>query len=78
MGFGNCSMFCCALLCVHSGFAIISMGKRDLAALFCLSCWCLVFVMWLFLTMQWVCLQFVIIVFPDHTHYFLSMFYTET
>ena len=27
-------MFCCALLCVHSSFAIISMGKRDLVALF--------------------------------------------
>ena len=23
MGFCNCSMFCCALLCVHSSFAII-------------------------------------------------------
>ena len=28
VGFCNCSMFCCALLCVHSSFAIISMGKR--------------------------------------------------
>ena len=26
--FSNCCMFCCALLCVHSSFAIISMGKR--------------------------------------------------
>ena len=25
-------------------------------------------VMRLFLTMPWVCLQFVIVVFPDHTH----------
>ena len=25
-------------------------------------------VVWLFLTMPWVCLQFVIVVFPDHTH----------
>ena len=24
--FCNCSMFCCALLCVHSSFAIIMMG----------------------------------------------------
>ena len=24
----------------------------------------------LFLTMPWVCLQFVIVVFPDHAHYF--------
>ena len=27
VGFNNCSMFCCALLCVHSSFAIISMGS---------------------------------------------------
>ena len=44
MGFCNCSMFCCALLCVHSSFAIISMGKRELVALLCLSSWCLVIV----------------------------------
>ena len=28
MGFGNCSMFCCALLCVHSSFAIIYREER--------------------------------------------------
>ena len=28
MGFCNCSMFCCALLCVHSGFAIILIGEE--------------------------------------------------
>ena len=27
-------------------------------------------VVWLFLTMSRVCLQFVIVVLPDHTHYF--------
>ena len=31
-----------ALLCVHSSFTIISMGKRELVALLCLSSWCLV------------------------------------
>ena len=36
VGFCNyCSMFCCALLCVHSSFAIIWMGKRELIVLFC-------------------------------------------
>ena len=25
-------------------------------------------VVWLFLEVLWVCLQFVIVVFPDHTH----------
>ena len=39
MGFCNCSMFCCALLYVHSSFAIIPMGKRELVALLCLSSW---------------------------------------
>ena len=34
MGFCNCSMFCCALLCVHSSFAIILIGKNELDALF--------------------------------------------
>ena len=29
--------------------------------------WCLVIVVWPFLAMPWVCLQFVIEVFPDHT-----------
>ena len=29
MGFCNCSMFCCALLCARSSFAIISMEKRE-------------------------------------------------
>ena len=68
MGFCNCSFFRYALLCVHSCYAIISMGKRELVALLCLSSWCLMIVVWLFLTMPWVCLKFVIVVFPDHTH----------
>ena len=55
--FCNSSMFCCALLCVHSSFAIISMGKRELDALLCLSFWCLVIVVWLFLTMSRICLS---------------------
>ena len=33
MGICNCSMFCCTLLYVHSSFAIILMGKRELVAL---------------------------------------------
>ena len=72
MGFCNCLMFCFALLYVHSSFAIISMGKRALVALLCLSSWCLVIVVWLFLEMQRVCLQLVV-VFPDHTNYFLKL-----
>ena len=33
MGVCNCSRFCCTLHYVHSSFAIISMGKRELVAL---------------------------------------------
>ena len=60
-------MFCCTLLNVHSSIAIILMGKRELVALLNLSSWCLVMVEWLFLAVQWGCLRFVIVVFPDHT-----------
>ena len=67
-------MFCCALLCVHFIFAITSMGKRELVTLLCLSSLCLVNVVWLFLTMPWVCLQFVIVVFSDHTHLLILLF----
>ena len=61
-------MFCCTLLYIHSSFAIILMDKRELVALLSLSSWCLVIVVWLFLAVPWVCLQFVIVVLPDHTH----------
>ena len=63
-------MFCCTLLCVHSSIAIILMGKRELVALLNLFSWCLVMVERLFLAVPRGCLQFVIVVFPDHTHYF--------
>ena len=62
VGVCNCSMFCRTLLYVHSSIAIILMGKRALIALLNLSSWCLV--------MPQGCLQFVIVVFPNHTHYF--------
>ena len=68
MGVCNCSMFCCMLLYVHSSIAIILMGKRELIALLNLSSWCLVVVERLFLAVPQGCLQFVIVVFPDHTH----------
>ena len=68
VGVCNCSMFCCTLLYVHSGIAIILMGKRELIALLDLSPWCLVMVERLFLTVPRGGLQFVIVVFPDHTH----------
>ena len=68
MGYCNSYKFCCALLCVHSSFAIILVGKRELVALLCLSARYLVIVVWLFLKIPRVCLQFVILVYPNHTH----------
>ena len=44
------------------------MGKRKLVALLSLCSWCLLMVVLLFLAVPWVCMQFVIVVFPDHTH----------
>ena len=68
VGVCNCSMFCCTLLHVHFSITIILMGKRELVALLNLSFWCLLMVEQLFLAVPWGCLQFVIVVFPDHTH----------
>ena len=72
-------MFCCMLLYVHSSIAIILMGKRELIALLNLSSWCLVMVEQLFLAVPRGCLQFVIVVFPDHTHIlFLGLLFEHT
>ena len=77
MGVCNCTMFCCTLLYVHSSIAIILMGKRELIALLNLSSCCLVMVERLFLAVPLGCLQFVIVVFPDHTH-LLFFYYGQT
>ena len=74
MEFCNCSMFCCALLYVHSSFAIILTGKRELVALLCLSSWSLTIVVWVFLMLPWVCMQLVIVVFPYDTHLQCTIF----
>ena len=58
-----------ALMCTHAS-AIILMWKRELVVFLSLSSYCLVIVVWHFLHVPWVCLQFVIVVFPDHAHYF--------
>ena len=68
----NCSRFFFVRYFL-SGFAIILMGKRVLVALLSLSCCCLVNVVLLFLAVPWVCLQFVIVVFPDYTHIFATV-----
>ena len=64
------------LLCVHSSFSIILNRKRKLVALLLLSYRWLVTVnvLWLFLTVPWVGLQCVNVVFPDHTHLLFGSF----
>ena len=71
-------MLCCTLLFVHSSIAIILMGKRELVALSLLnlSSWCLVMVERLFLAVPLGCLRFAIVVFPDHTHFFVHCTFT--
>ena len=68
VGFLRLSLFCYALRCVHSSFAIILKRKRKLVALLLLSYRCIVTIndLWLFLTVPWAGLQYVIVVFPDH------------
>ena len=70
VGFLCLSLFYYVLLCVLSSFAIILKRKRKRIALLLLSYRCIVTinVLWLFLTVSWVGLQCVIVVFPDHTH----------
>ena len=60
------SLFCYVVLSVLSSFAIILIGRES---------WLLYFVflnvsvLWLSLTMLWVGLRCVVVVFPDHTHF---------
>ena len=49
VGFCSWYMFCCALRCVHSSFAVILMGKKELVDLLSLPSWCLLIVVLLFL-----------------------------
>ena len=69
------SLLCYALLCVHSSIAIILKRKRELVSFLLLSYGCLVTVsaLCLFITVPWVGLQCVIVVFPDHTHLLLEI-----
>ena len=78
VGVCNCSMFCCTFLYDYSSIAIILMGKGELVALLNLSSWCLVMVERLFLVVPRSCLQFVIVVFPDHNNllFLLDLSYT--
>ena len=69
-------LFCYALLCAHSSFEIILKRKRKLVALLLLSYRCIVTinVLWLFLKVPWVGLQYVIVIFLIILTYFLNHF----
>ena len=68
MGVLFLSLLCYALLCVHSSFAIILRRKAGCLSISVLQMYFTINVLWLFLTVPWVGLQCVIVVFPDHTH----------
>ena len=61
---------CYVFHCVHSSFAIVLKENVKRVALLLLSYrfFAIVNVLWLFLTVRWVGLQCMIVVFPDHTH----------
>ena len=65
------SLVCLALFSIHSSFAIILKRKRKLVALHVLSYRSLdtVNVLWLFLAVSWVGLQYVIVAFLDQTRF---------
>ena len=70
------TLTCSTLLNVHSSFAIILMGKRKLVAL-------LIFLVFYDCCVAYplcamVCLQFVIVVFPDHTHLLFLSYVNNT
>ena len=77
MGDLSLSLFCYALLCVHSSFAIILKRKRKVVALLLLSYRCIVTinVPWFFFTVPWAGLQCVTMVWSDHIH---LLFYKGT
>ena len=77
VGVLSLSLFCYALLCIHSSFAFILKRQRKLVALLLLSYRCIVAinVLWLFLKVPRVGLQCVIVVFSEHTHLLLKLSY---
>ena len=73
------SLFRYAILSVHSSFIIILSRKRELMDLLFLSFGCLgtLNVLWLFLMVPWVGLQCVIVVCPNHTHFWFCKIAVE-
>ena len=72
------SLYCCAVLCVLTIFAIIPLGKIERAwsltfIVFWMLC-CYYFFICLILTVSSFGRWFVIVAFPDHTHLLFAMF----
>ena len=70
------SLFWYPLLCVISSIALILTRKRDLVTLHLLSFRCVVTVnvLWIFLMVPRVGSQYVIVVYPDHTHLLFTLY----
>ena len=75
MGVLCLSLLCYTLLCDPYSFAIIMKRKKKLVALLVLSYICIatINILWLFLAVPWVNLQYVIVVCPDHTFTFYNI-----
>ena len=58
-------------LIVTNKDALLNFTNKD--ALLNLCSRCHIMVEWLFLAVPWGCLGFMIVVFPDHTHYFCML-----
>ena len=73
--FCNCSVLLCVALCPYWFYNHFDGGERaGCFALPCLTCWCLVVVVWLFIAVPRVCLPFVICYFLIIlTYYFCSI-----
>ena len=73
-----CFMFWCAMLCALSGFVVVLIVKKALVALFCLSSWCFVAVMFCCASCgAMVGLHCVIVAFPDQTIFFIRKRHLE-
>ena len=73
-------VLCLCLFCfyVPSSFAIILKRKRKLVAMLLSSYRYVVAINFMWLTMPWTGLQYVIVVFPDHIHLFFVIKPTGT
>ena len=63
-------MLYCALFCVHYSFSIVLMGEERACCFAKCVILCLMIGVRLLNAVPRACLQFVIVVFPDLTHYF--------